>query len=55
MQCSSAMLQMNRKVYDQCLNKLNRYAKQLGLEIYYDDTFAYLPQESIIILNKKYK
>ena len=55
MQCSSAMLQMNKKVYDQCLNKLNRYAKQLGLEIYYDDTFAYLPQESIIILNKKDK
>ena len=55
MQCSSAMLQMNKKVYDRCLGKLNRYAKSKGLEIYYGDTFAYLPQESIIILNKKDK
>ena len=55
MQCSSAMLQMNKKVYDRCLGKLNRYAKNKGLTIYYSDTFAYLPQESIILLNKKDK
>jgi len=55
MQCSSAMLQMNKKVYDACLGKLNRYAKKKGLTIYYSDTFAYLPQEYIILLNKKDK
>jgi hypothetical protein len=55
MQCLNAMLQMNKKVYDTCLGKLNRYAKSKGLTIYYSDTFAYLPQESIILLNKKDK
>ncbi len=55
MQCLSVMLRLNKMQILRCLNKLNRYAKKLGLEIEYSDTFAYLPQESIILLNKDNK
>ena len=55
MQCLNAMLRPSKIQIMHCLNKLNRYAKKLGLEIQYQDTFAYLPQESIIILDTKLK
>jgi len=55
MQCLSVMLRPSKIQIMHCLNKLNRYAKKLGLEIEYHDTFAYLPQESIIILDSNLK
>ena len=46
---------MDSKAYTKAFGKLKRYAKDLGLEIYFSDTFAYCPSEQIILLDSKYK
>jgi len=47
------MTNMEPRVYKRILNKLNRYAKSLGLEIVYSDSYAYAPEEGLILLNEK--
>jgi len=46
---------MEEKVYKRILNKLNRYAKSLGIDTVYSDSYAYAPQENLILLNEKDK
>ena len=43
---------MNSTQYKRCLDKLNRYAKKLDLDIIYGDTFAYHPITGSIEVNK---
>ena len=47
------MTNMEPRVYKRILNKLNRYAKSLGLETVYSDSYAYAPEEGLILLNEK--
>ena len=44
---------MEPRVYKRIVNKLNRYAKSLGLETVYSDSYAYAPEEGLILLNEK--
>lgn len=46
---------MEAKTYKLILNKLNRYAKSLGLDTVYTDSYAYAPTEGLIMLNEKDK
>lgn len=47
------MTNMEPRVYKRILNKLNRYAKSLGLETVYSDSYAYAPEEGLILLKEK--
>ena len=44
---------MEPRVYKRIVNKLNRYAKSLGLKTVYSDSYAYAPEEGLILLNEK--
>ena len=47
------MTNMEPRVYKRIVNKLNRYAKSLGLKTVYSDSYAYAPEEGLILLNEK--